>query len=295
MVVIMMRVAAAMGLASTIICLTACDPAPPPSQHDEAALDISVGADGGALVQLRLGELSISRTDLLAAGGAIAPTIFPAASRRSVDVTSQDGGYPYAEVRISNVYEPGEHPQVTLDTHAAVATLAHMGYRITAVQVFAPDVTTTATWTIGTEDGPARSPWLWAAATSANAPAGVIDMTPRPFGDLERLVLSILTVLLLGMATVALGIRRNKTAIGAATASIFAAVGVTFLGLQNDSLGVAGSLSGTTLRIAQDAPFVSLLCAVASAAVLLAALVRREGSRQTARATDAPSWPPEPS
>jgi hypothetical protein len=105
-VVIMMRVAAAMGLAATVIGLTACDPAPPPSQRDEAALDISVGANGGALVQLRLGDLSISRADLLAASEAIAPTIFPAAPRRSVDVTSQDCGYPCAEIRISNVYDP---------------------------------------------------------------------------------------------------------------------------------------------------------------------------------------------
>jgi hypothetical protein len=72
-------------------------------------------------------------------------------------------------------------------------------------------------------------------------------------------------------------------------------MGMTFLGLQNDSIGVAGSLSGTMLRIAQDAPVVTMLCAAGSAAVLLAALVRREGSRQTALTTDALWWPPGPS
>jgi hypothetical protein len=162
--------------------LVGCDPYPVPSEPDHADLYVDYNATGGASVMLMLGGHSLTSTQLLNAGQAIAPVLFDHRGQETTRVDKQEkfSGYPFIRIGAADVYAVGPHAVVNVDTEAALSLLVGMGYRSVYVDVSAPDRSDTAVWR-DPPDTAESGQWSWNAAIAGHAaPAGVITIVRSP-------------------------------------------------------------------------------------------------------------------
>ena len=259
-------------------------------------MSISLGSAGGASVQLILGGRQTQRAPLLKTGDAVVAVLFPTASRRSATFNSNMGGYPYVDLHAAGVYRPGAHPVFTINTQQALVVLAEMGYRNVDVDIDAGRVPATAQWV----NGPASSynnRWWWKSLTpGASAPAGTINLNPKPRRGVDAIAIEVVT--LLGFSLAALGMWRKSRMLAGSAAFLAAAVGAIGIAattvVEPEDLGVAGLVTGLELNVIKWGLYPCMAAAVASVVLFLATVERTKPPVPVPQFNAPPGWPTPP-
>lgn len=283
----------ALFLLSTALAVAACDPYPPTNDTGAVEMNLEVDANGGARAELILDRHRRTRTDLVSLGQQLAPQLFPTATRRTVGVDDNLGGYPYPMIKASGVYRPGPHPQLTIDTRTAAGWLLAHGTTSLVVRVGLPTVSTTAVWSRPASGGVSAWDWTWYNITRAqDAPYASITLTPATGRSLASLALLLVVLVLVAVATISLYRRRRGWAALLATSTLALVVfGIAAqTGNAADNLGVAGVLSDLPLRLV-GFDWVLWLGAGAAGVAILLILVSTRPSRKVQEINPPPGWP----
>ncbi|WP_421733446.1 hypothetical protein [Cellulomonas sp.] len=290
-----MKRAIVAALAAVVMAsLAACDPYGPSGQTDAVDIDVVVNTDGSTTAQVFLDD-SAARSDaqLLTWGHAIGTRLFPAATSLAVRVEPNGAGYPFAVIDAPDVYEPGPHPRVSLDTRDAVAWILAQDATLVDVYVSAPGVPLTSSWE--PSRGQDVAEWAWMDVSDAtDAPVGVVVMSPEPWLGLLAVTLTALGAAVLVGAFVALRRRHRAVAIALAGAALVTSLAVLLRGGANlpDNLGVAGVASNAWVQVAAIVTALAVLEIPAACTIVAAAVSQRPPS--THRFVPAPGWPTPP-
>ena len=293
-----MKRAIVAALAAVVVAsLAACDPYGPSGQTDAVDIQVVVNTDGSTTAQVFLDDTAVrSDAQLLTWGHAIGTRLFPSATSLAVRVEPNGAGYPFAVIDAPDVYEPGPHPRVSLDTRDAVTWILAQDAELVDVYVDAPGIPLTATWE--PSRGQDVAEWAWMdVADAADAPVGVVVMSPEPWIGLLAVTLTALGVAALIGAFVVLRRRPRRhrvIAITLASGAFVASLAVLLRGGANlpDNLGVAGVASNTWVEVAAIVTALAVLQIPAACIIVAAAASQRTPSTQ--QFVPAPGWPPPP-
>ena len=259
-------------------------------------MSISLGSEGGASVQLILGGQKTEQATLLRTGDAVVAALFPAATRHSATINTNQGGYPYVSLHATGVYRPGKHPVFTIDTRQALAALSEMGYRNVDVDIGVWPVPAQAHWA-SAPTSTNRNDWSWPGTTPADpAPAGTIQLNPEPSRGFRTIAMEVLT--LVGCLLAAIGLRRKSRALAGGGAFIAAAVGAIGLAVtgsvEPEDLGVAGLVTGLELNVIKWGLYPCMAAAVAAVVLFFATVERTKPPVPVPQLNTPPGWPSPP-
>lgn len=269
------RVGRAIAIAAVLLVITGCDPAPPPTDPVGANLDIEVEPSGR--VRTRLAFAEELDVDL----GQIEDEVSPSVVRGTTADGERDRYYSVVNGIARRGYEPGQHPTVTIQVPRQVLdALYEQGVRHLDVRLCVPEVDYELSASLAAEHR-ARRCDAWTMTTSGEALTASVVLSPSAVPWVRSVALTAVTILSATFGALALRRRpqtlRERTG-AAATAlpgAIAFAIGCATLAAapHGDALGVTGTLSGTPLAVATNAPVALLFFGFASLVMVPAAFL----------------------
>lgn len=160
---------------AAIACLMAgCDPAAVPRDPNQISMQLTVGEHGDGNVRLGFGRQP-AESQLLEIGQELTTSAFVDAPVTPT-IDANDGGYPFLVINSANVFEPGSHPQVLIDTTALCRGLLAQGYTQISFSVKEPQ--TPHAWALTPSPSDAESSII---DNCDSAPRGTLTMSPQPW------------------------------------------------------------------------------------------------------------------
>jgi hypothetical protein len=105
---------------------SACDPAPPPDNPEEASVTVEIGSAGKGRVTVEASEEHLA--DLKTMATVVGQTLFPELDRR-VLVDTRYGGVEQEVVEVADLYRPGANPTIQVSTQGLAESLEVYGIR----------------------------------------------------------------------------------------------------------------------------------------------------------------------
>lgn len=158
-----------------MLCLMAgCDPAAVPRDPNQISMQLTVGEHGDGSVRLGFGRQP-GESQLVEIGQELTTSVFVGAPVTPT-IDSNDGGYPFLVINSANIFEPGAHPQVLIDTTTLCRVLLAQGYTQISFSVQEPQ--TPHAWALTPSPPDAGSSII---DNCDSAPRGTLTMSPQPW------------------------------------------------------------------------------------------------------------------